>query len=226
MKMEKKIVLFSILAVLIIITIILSALIIVEENKIKTLSGLAVLSTLEEENKEASTFSQPNVICLDTQCNPQNSQQICNNGQWVNCPSDQVCSLDACTIPSKIKTIVSGGSGGGSSSSSGSTTTSDSAPAQLEIIQQIGEITGSMLEDINLGEKLIFTIKGIEHTIKLLELTQTNVKISFKDGETAIFSLAEEKSIDDDNNGQNDFLLKLKSTNTIEKKTRFMITEL
>ncbi|MBI2452141.1 hypothetical protein HYV50_03625 [Candidatus Pacearchaeota archaeon] len=226
--MGQKIVLSSILAILVIFGIFIGSLIFLQQ---KQLSALAVLETQQEqaqgESEKAAKVSPLQIknpaVCSGTQCNPKNSQQICINGQWASCPSDQVCNLGNCVTPKTIFLAAGSGGGGGGG---GSSSSSPASPETPETTTSLGEITGGMPEEISLGEKALFTINSTEHSVKLQQLTETTTIVQVKNGDSFTISLGEEKLMDDDNNGQNDFSIQLRSINIILNKAKFIITQL
>ena len=92
----------------------------------------------EAASSGSNTLAGISTVC-SSGCNPDNSLEICSSGNWMRCPSGDVCSLGQCIRPienSAETRLVVGGTGSSSGGSSGSSS-SDAAVAP-ETINQIG----------------------------------------------------------------------------------------
>ncbi len=179
-------------------------------------------SQISSESGEQSAANIPKLICSGSECNPTNTQQICQSGQWANCPNEQVCTLGACATPINVKLdspevfSISGGSdSGGGSSSAGTSTPSQS-------IRALGEIGTEDSYSLISGEK-ISVIRNGATGIFTLTLGTTSATLQFEQGTTLIINLGEEKSADISNDGIADISFLLKSINIVKKEGRFII---
>lgn len=223
--MKRETITLSVLAFLVLCGIIIGILILVESNNEQKVVGKAILETPVENQEVVEEKVDKELICSGTQCNPENSLQICQNGKWVYCTDDKVCNSGLCVTPKPVKVIASGGGGGGGG---GGTPSSDASSTvqTTEETSSLGEISGGVPREINLGVKALFTINGTEHSIKLIDVSSTSTTVKIKNGDSFSNTLGQLKLVDDDNNGQNDFSIELRSVNIIEKRARFIITQL
>ncbi len=161
------------------------------------------------------------VQCSASECNPSNSQQICSNGRWIVCPTDQVCTLGRCETPIQIPRVL----GGSSYVESGGKEVVSSSPAVAqpqETLIPLGTLTYTTTQDLATNERIVFTISGTEYTLKPAEITSTQATIFWKYTSESAYrtftlSVGDETIIDT-------FSLKLKSINTITNKIRILIT--
>ncbi len=163
------------------------------------------------------------VPCSETQCNPANSQQICDNGRWSTCPGEQVCSLGTCKEPQFVAEprVSGGGGGGGGSSAAAPSSVTTSVPER-----SLGTIDGIMSGEASSPEKLFFTLSNREHFINIQEITSTGVLLAV-DSETAVrMAIGDERLYDFTGDNTNDFSLQLKSINLGNRKAKLLLSSL
>ena len=164
-------------------------------------------------------------LCSGTQCNPDNSKQICSGGAWVECSGEQVCSLGTCKEPEFVAEVrVAGGGSGGSGGSSGTTSSASPAPSTPE--RSVGTIDGSMYVEASAPEKLIFTLAGTQHSITVSAIDATSATVAVDSAAAGMLSPGDERLYDFNGDGANDLSLQLKSINLGSKTARLLLSDL
>jgi hypothetical protein len=121
-----------------------------------------------------------------------------------------------CSDCSTGGTTSSGGGGGGGAG--GATTTA---------VTPVTELTKSLTSELGKDELLGFSFGGANHTLTVLNITDTTATIQIESAPQILtLALEEERQIDLNADGVNDISLKLKSINTITKKATFVLTPL
>lgn len=164
------------------------------------------------------------VICSGNECNPSNTKQICSQGKWIDCIGESVCSSQVCITPSKADVKYIGGGSSGDSGGPSSTSSSSTTPVSTETVRSIGTLSGAKTEDIAINEKILFTSKNIEHSLKASELLTTTMTFSL-DGNSYNLVVGDERKIDFDGNGD-DLSIILKSISMATNKANVLITVL
>lgn len=179
----------------------------------------------EAASSGSNTLAGISTVC-SSGCNPDNSLEICSSGNWMRCPSGDVCSLGQCIRPienSAETRLVVGGTGSSSGGSSGSSS-SDAAVAP-ETINQIGEIDGTTIQEIGNGEKIIFLSDGNVHSLKVASLGITEAILETETGSSIGVSLGESEFIDYNSDSDNDIEIILKGVGLGSKKAKVLLNE-
>src|SRR3989338_5645809 len=150
-------------------------------------------------------------VCSSGTCNPESAREICIDGKWSACPSEQVCVRGSCTVPK------SGGSSTPFVSSSGSSGSS------VVTTSSIGEIEGS--KTLEVGEEIIkFNMNGESYTLQINNIETTSASLGLN-GIDAILNVGEEKGFDGNGDNTNEIKIKLKSVNLVKNKISLIVTE-
>ncbi len=115
-----------------------------------------------------------------------------------------------CPVSSSSTGTGSGGGGGGGGGAA-----------------SFGELNAVVFKELGKEESFRFLFGGSNHTLMLLEFTETTATIRIS-SESQIFTLTvgDEKQVDFEKDGKNDISIKLKSINIITKKALFVLTPL
>lgn len=113
---------------------------------------------------------------------------------------------------------------GGSSTSSSSSGGAGGAGGEGSKTYQIGELSSAQLVEAGSGERIKFNISGDEHTITLINVTETTAKITIESKkQTFTLNLGEEIKVDLNEDNNADISVKLKSVNIITKKASIIL---
>lgn len=169
-----------------------------------------------------------NILCVENTCNPDYLEQICLNGEWVGCDSGEVCSLGACVKPKQVSAsvrYVGGGSDEGSGGGGSSSQTTSSTPVVSENIISLGDIDGSVIQEIAENDKLTFNLNGSGYSIKGLTIVNPSASLNIDGKNTMNINIGEEKMVDFDSNGINDLSIIMKSISLTTKKAKLLLTK-
>lgn len=96
-----------------------------------------------------------------------------------------------------------------------------------KLIKTIGEISSPVEQEIGRDEHISFTFGNINHSVSVLNLTDTTATVLVRSTEKKlVFVVGEEKFVDLDDDGKNELSIRLKSINIIKKTALFIITPL
>ena len=129
------------------------------------------------------------------------------------------CYLGICVnlVTKYVQPNIGGGSGGGGSSSGSSS--SQEVPA---ITYELGELSSEQSIELNKGENIKFKIAGSEYTLTLQDSSESQATVGYSGGTFALL-VGEDKKIDLNNDGSSDIYMNLKSINTVTKKQQVII---
>ncbi|MBI2632166.1 hypothetical protein HYW75_04125 [Candidatus Pacearchaeota archaeon] len=96
-----------------------------------------------------------------------------------------------------------------------------------KLIKTIGEISSPVEQEIGRDEHISFTFGNVNHSVSVLNLTDTTATVLVRSTEKKLIMIVgEEKFIDLDDDGKNELSLRLKSINILKKTALFIITPL
>ncbi len=223
--MQKEVVMGSALVLFGLVVIIGSAVSLYNSGN---LTGKVVSEEFTVESAENSESSGS--ICSLGTCNPDNSLEICSGGKWSRCSSGQVCSVGKCVRPLENTAKITSGIGGSSSDSGGSSSSSSTSTSttaiSTETSRTIGEIEGTVIEEIVQDEKLVFLTDGIERSLKVTSLGVIDANFVNADGSSFTISAGQSQFIDYDGNGENDIEIILKSVGLASEKAKVLLNEI
>jgi hypothetical protein len=126
--------------------------------------------------------------------------------------SDSVTCSSGCSSGTTTSSTGAGGGGGGGIG---------------KLIKSIGELTAPIEQEIGKNEHVAFTFGNINHSISVINLTETTATIVVRSTEKNLtMTVGEEKFVDFENDGKNDISIRLKSINILKKQALFVITPL
>ncbi|MFH1711181.1 MAG: hypothetical protein ABH840_02625 [Nanoarchaeota archaeon] len=132
-------------------------------------------------------------------------------------------------VASKIDTTISTitctdcSSGSGPSSAGGG----GGGGGGIAKVYSLGELISSRSVELLAGEKSVFNLSGVEHTLTLKSHTETTAKITIQSSlQTFEMTVGDEINVDLDGDGSADVSIKLKSINIINLKAEFILTPL
>ncbi len=126
--------------------------------------------------------------------------------------TDTTSSTITCTDCTTAETPASSSGGGGGGGGAGGTTTS------------LGELTSSKSVELSAGAKVSFSIAQVNHTLTLINLSDTYANINIKSiSQDFLISFGETKEVDINEDGKSDLSVQLKAINVITKKATFVL---
>jgi len=185
-----------------------------DQSNPKTISGM----------QDGSTQSRTWTITQGTSGNCVFSVSALATGSGgVASTTDSVSNTATCSNCTAGKSNVPGGGGTGSGSGGGGGGGAGSSTK----IYNLGELTSSQAVEIANGDKTKFNISNVEHTLTLINYTQTTATITVEsEKQTLTLTLEEEKQVDLNTDGIAEISLKLKSINMITGKVELIISPL
>ncbi|GEM_PF-2350511 len=115
-----------------------------------------------------------------------------------------------CPVSSSAGASTSGGGGGGG-----------------VVKAALGELKGSVVYDLSADEKVSFLIGGENHSVHVLNLTETSADIEVRSSpQRFTLNVGDEKKVDLTGDGKEDIAVKLNSVNVLTKKAKITVTSL